>query len=90
MMREITPDRLPNLHSETIVKTRFFDAFDAKDVGGRMPARQLFKQLQIPKSTAYDWLNERQQHGKTAYRRHDLRILKQQKAHTRGSGRHQS
>ncbi|KAH8727997.1 hypothetical protein GQ44DRAFT_769536 [Phaeosphaeriaceae sp. PMI808] len=86
-MRDITPDRLPKKHSETTKKLRFFEAFDQKDLGGRMPARQLFQNFKISKTTAYRWLNERQEHGRMAYRRYDLRNLKSQKAHTPSSGR---
>jgi hypothetical protein len=86
-MREITPDRPSKIEHDTETRTRFFEAFDHKDAGGRVSALQFFDNFGIPKSTAYDWLNERQQLGRVANRRLNKRTYKQDKRRSSGPGR---
>jgi hypothetical protein len=85
--RAITPDNSPNPHCDTLARTRFYDAYDIKDSMGRVPARKLFKQMGVSKTTAYRWLHDRNQYRSIAYRRSDLRAKKQRETQSQGSGR---
>jgi hypothetical protein len=85
--RRITPDKPSKSHCDTPEKQQFYDAFDNKDVRGYMPARHLFTQLEVPKTTAYRWLNNRELYGSIASRRKQLRDLKQRETDSPGSGR---
>lgn len=85
--REVTPISSKKLHCDSLTRTRFYYAYDHKDDHQRVPALQLFKQLHVPKTTAYRWLQNRSEIGDVASRRHDGRVEKQRLRGTIGSGR---
>jgi hypothetical protein len=86
-MREITPHRPLKPHIDTRKRTKFLWAFDHKDVGGRVSARALFQEFDIPPTTAYRILNDRQQFGEMAESRSITHLKKQKRRGPKGSGR---
>lgn len=85
--REITPDRPLHAHADSLKRARFYYAYDHNDGPARMSAQALFKMLDVPKSTAYDWLQERREIGEKATRRHKGRVEKQLLRSAPGPGR---
>lgn len=85
--REITPFNSIKPHSNSLKRARFYDAFDRRNVYPRVTALEVFKEQHVPRSTAYDWLRERDEIGQIAARRHDGRVEKQLLRGTVGSGR---
>jgi hypothetical protein len=53
---------------DTIQRTRFFDAFDSKQIDQGVGAIAHRSDINIPASTARLWLKEREQHGDLARR----------------------
>ncbi|KAH7087528.1 hypothetical protein FB567DRAFT_592207 [Paraphoma chrysanthemicola] len=67
MLRNTTPNHSLKPHIDSCKRARFFYAFDHKDDAGRVPARRLFEDFGLKKSTAYNLLNERQEFGRIYY-----------------------
>lgn len=87
MLRHITPEPQENCQPDSVQRTRFFDAYDGRFKHGHVSLRELTKQHGIARSTAYEWLNDRHNHGSVAYRRRDIRALHSELKGTNGSGR---
>ena len=85
--REVTPFNSVKPYCSSLQRARFYYAFDHKDDYQHVPAAEVFKQHHLSKSTAYDWLRERDEIGQIAARRHDGRVEKQLLRGTRGPGR---
>ena len=85
--REVLPFDSRKKHADTPSRSRFYYAWDHRNDIQPMPALRLFKQLQIPRSTAYYWLANRMEIGNIAARRHDGRVEKQLLRGTVGLGR---
>ncbi|KAL2044773.1 hypothetical protein N7G274_002548 [Stereocaulon virgatum] len=63
------PDRYIVYEADTVKKTRFFDAFDARFKDGATPLRSICNDLQGITPTAQRWLRQRNLIGQNAYRR---------------------
>lgn len=74
---EVTPLNSIKLHCDSLKRARFYHAFNHKDNFERVLAAEVFRQHYLPKSTAYDWLRERDKIGQVAARQHDRRVEKQ-------------
>ena len=85
--REVLPLGSGKQHADTPTRSRFYYAWDHQNDIQPTPALRLFKQLNIPKSTVYDWLACRMDIGDIAARRHDGRVEKQLLRESQGSGR---
>ncbi|KAF2256421.1 hypothetical protein BU26DRAFT_545752, partial [Trematosphaeria pertusa] len=65
-----------------MTRSRFFEAYDRrKDAGQKVS--EVTETLNIPPSTAKRWLQERQQYGDIAYRRRELRDIRQEEKGTK-------
>lgn len=76
------PHRQTHAHADSIRKTRFFEAYDRRGDAGQN-IQTVTTSLNIPYSTARRWLSERRQYGDIAYRRRELREIKQKEKGTR-------
>lgn len=85
--REVTPNRPVRAHADSLTRVRFYHAWDHKGGYPRVSARALFTQFNLPKSTAYRWLDERREIGEKSSRRRDGRIEKQLLRSAPGPGR---
>ena len=85
--REATLFNPVKLYCNSLQRARFYHAFDHRDDYQRVPAAEVFRQHHLPRSTAYNWLCERDEIGQVAARRHDGRVEKQLLRGTRGLGR---
>jgi hypothetical protein len=85
--RDYTPDQSIHPHADSVKRAQFYYAWDSNDGPGRVTARSLFQSLNLPSSTAYDWLHTRALIGDIAARRGDEREAKRQKTCSLGSGR---
>lgn len=65
---DTTPSNPIKPHCNTLTRARFYHAFDHRNDHSRVTALQIFKEHHIPRSTAYDWLREREEIGVIAAR----------------------
>ena len=79
----MTPFNPVKSHCNSLQRARF----DHKDDYQRVLAAEVFRQHHLLRSTAYDWLRERDGIGQVSARRHDGRVEKQLLRGTRGPGR---
>jgi len=88
-MRDSTLDLPLKAHVDTCKRAKFLWAFDHNDVGGWVPARALFKEFDIPPTTAYRILNDRQQFGEMAESRTITRLKNRKGEDLRVLGAHE-